>query len=86
MLKVLERKCLDLSEAIEQLSEKQELLATLMESKKSLQKVAPEKVSGEDFPGVEGVEEQKSKETLELLGRKSWEDWRGKGTEPGCYR
>ena len=28
MLMVLERKCLDLSEAIEQLSEKQELLAT----------------------------------------------------------
>ena len=41
MLTVLERKCLDLSEAIEQLSEKQELLATLMESKKSLQKSWP---------------------------------------------
>ena len=38
---VLERKCLDHSEAIEQLSEKQELLATLMESKKSLQKSWP---------------------------------------------
>ena len=39
MLTVLERKCLDLSEAIEQLSEKQELLATFFfESKRSLQK------------------------------------------------
>ena len=44
MLTVLERECLDLSEAIGQLSEKQELLATLMESKVSLQKVAPENV------------------------------------------
>ena len=35
MLIVLERKCLDLSEATEQVSEKQELLATLMESKKT---------------------------------------------------
>ena len=42
MLTVLERRCLDLSEAVEQLSEKQELLATLVESKKSLQKDAPE--------------------------------------------
>ena len=41
MLIVLERKCLDLSEAIEQLSEKQQLLATLMESKKVLQKKSP---------------------------------------------
>ena len=38
ILIVLERRCLDLSEAVGQLSEKQELLATLMESKKSLQK------------------------------------------------
>ena len=40
MLIVLERGCLDLSEAVEQLSKKQELLATLMGSKKSLQKDA----------------------------------------------
>ena len=38
VLVVLERECLDLSEGIEQVSEKQELLATPMESKKCLQK------------------------------------------------
>ena len=36
MLIVLERKCLDLREAVEHLSEEQELLATLMQSKMSL--------------------------------------------------
>ena len=49
MLIDVERECLDLSEAIEQLSEKQELLALLMESKKSLQKVAPEKFQEKIF-------------------------------------
>ena len=43
MLIVLERECLELKEAIELLSEKQELLATLMEGKISVQQVAPEK-------------------------------------------
>ena len=41
MLMILEWECLDLSEAIKQLSDKQELLATLMEGKMSLHKVAP---------------------------------------------
>ena len=54
MLTVLERRWLDLSEAVEQLSGKQELLATLMESKKSLQKTFW-KISREDLPGVEGA-------------------------------
>ena len=49
----------ELCETFEQLSEKQELLATLMESKKSPQKDAPEE-----------FQRQKSKEALELLGRK----------------
>ena len=44
MLMVLEPECLDLSEAIEQFSEKQELLATVIESKNKncLQKDAAE--------------------------------------------
>ena len=42
MLIVLERECLELKEEIDHLSEKQELLATLMEGKMSMQKVAPE--------------------------------------------
>ena len=64
MLTVLERECLDLSDAIENVSEKQELLATLMESKKNLEKDALEK----DFK----IRSSKSwwSWTLELLGRK----------------
>ena len=61
---------MDLSEAIEQLSEKQELLLTPMESKKSLQKVALEEFQREIFQDLKEFEEQKSKEALELLGRK----------------
>ena len=64
MLIVLEQKCLDLSEAIQQLSEKQELLATLMESKKSLQKVAPQEFERQIFQELNELEEQKSTSTV----------------------
>ena len=70
MLTVQERECLDLSEAIEQLSEKQELLVTLMESKKCLQRDAPERFQKQIFQELKELEEQKSKEALEQLGRK----------------
>ena len=43
ILMILERDCLDLSEAIKHLSEKQELLAALVEGKMSMQIVVPEK-------------------------------------------
>ena len=42
MLIRLEQKCQELCQVIEQMSERQELLAALMESKKSPQKEAPE--------------------------------------------
>ena len=67
---ILERECLDLSEAIEQLSEKQKLLATLMEGKMRLQKVAPEEIQRQIFQVLIELEEQKTKEVLEQLGRK----------------
>ena len=60
MLMVLEWKCLGLREAIEQLCEKQELLATLMDSKKSVQNVALEETQRQIFSGVEGVLELNS--------------------------
>ena len=67
MLKVLERECLDLSETIEHLSEKQELLATLKEGKMSLQTVAPEKLQEKIFQ--EKKRRERTEEALELLGR-----------------
>ena len=67
---VLEREFLDLSEAIEQLNEKQELLATLMKGQMSMQKVAPEKYQEKIFEKLKELEEQTTKEALELLGRK----------------
>ena len=42
MFIVLEKRCLELSEAFKQLTEEQELLATLMESEKRLQNDDPE--------------------------------------------
>ena len=68
MLMILQRQCLDLSEAIEQLSEKHELLATLMEGKMSLQKVATEEFQRQIFQELQELEEQKTKEALVLLG------------------
>ena len=50
------------------LSEKQDLLANLMEGKISLQNVAPEKFQEKIFQELKGLEEQKTKEALELLG------------------
>ena len=55
MLVVLERECLALREEVEHWSEKQEVLATLMEGKMSMQRVALKKYPGEDLRGVEGV-------------------------------
>ena len=49
MLTVLERECQELDEAVQNLSEKQELLATLMEGKMRMQKVAPEKYQEKIF-------------------------------------
>ena len=56
-----------------QVSERQELLATLMESKRSLQQDAPEDFQSQVFQELKELkelEEQKSKEALELLGQK----------------
>ena len=71
---------------IELLSEKQELLATLMESQKSMQKVAPKKFQEKIFLELK-LEELKSREALGLLGRKhELGKLERKGIEPGCYR
>ena len=67
VLIVLER---ELKEASEILSEKQVLLATVLEDKMSMQKVAPEKYQEKIFEESKELEEQKAKEALELLGRK----------------
>ena len=72
---ILERECLDLSEAISQLSEKQELLATLMEGKMSLQKVArPWRIPEAGFPGVERVAGAEDKRSIGAIWdvSKSW--------------
>ena len=70
MLAFLQRECLDLREAIERLSEKQDLLATLTENKKCLPKDAPER-----------LQEQTSRESKQAQVR---ENWKTKGIEQGC--
>ena len=49
MLVFLERQCQELCQPVEQISEKQEVLATLMESKKSLQNGVPEEFQRQIF-------------------------------------
>ena len=69
MLIVPERECLDLSEAIEQMSEKQELLAALMEGKMRLQQAAVAEFQRQIFQDLKELEEQKTKDAWKLLGR-----------------
>ena len=69
MLIVLERECLELREEIEHLTEKQEVLATLMEGKMSMQRVASEDFQRQIFQELQELEEQKTKEALELVKR-----------------
>ena len=66
----IEQQSQKLCQAIEQVSERQELLAALMESKKSLQKEAREEFHRQIFQEFKELQEQKSKESLELLGEK----------------
>ena len=79
MLMILERECLDLSEAIEQLSEKQELLATLMEGKMRLQKVAPEEFQRQTFPGVERAGGAEDNRSIGAIGTQAQVGKTGKG-------
>ena len=79
----LERRCLTLREEVEHLSERQEVLADLMVSKKDRQKVAPEDFQRQIFQKFKELEEQKTKEVLELKQRKhklfKWVGERRKG-------
>ena len=80
MLVVLERQCLELREEIGHLTEKQEVLAILMEGKMNMQKVAPEKHQEKIFEESMELEEQKTREALELVQGKhklvKWESER----------
>ena len=70
-LVVLERHCLALREEVEHLSERQEVLAVLMEGKMNMQKTAPEDFQRQIFQELKKeLEEQKTKEALELVQRK----------------
>ena len=84
MLVVSERECLALTEEVEHLNEKQEMLTTLMEGKMSMQFVAPEKYQVNIFEELKELEEQKTKEALELVQRKhklvKWEGERERAT------
>ena len=76
MLIVLERHCLELREDKKHLTEKQEV-ATVLEGEMGLQKVALEDFQRQIFQELKELEEQKTKEALELVKRKhklvNWE-------------
>ena len=85
-LVVLERHCLTLREEVEHLSEGQEVLADLMEGKMNMQKTAPVDFQRQIFQEPKEVEEQSTKEELELVHRKhkliKWEGERERGQGP----
>ena len=66
-LVVLERHCLALREEVEHLNERQEVPTILMEGKMNMQKVAPEDFQRQIFQELKELEEQKTKEALELV-------------------
>ena len=69
MLIVLEREPLEPREEIEHLIEKQEVLATLMEGKMRMHKVAPDDLQRQIFQEFKELEEQKTREVLDLERR-----------------
>ena len=74
-----EQKGQELCQTVEQMSERQELWATLVESKKSFQNYTPEEFQRQIFQELKELEEHNSKEVLVLLGQKHrLEDWRKK--------
>ena len=62
MLITLEQKSQELCQEIEQVSERQALLAAQMERMKTLQKDAPEKVHEQKFQEIKDLEEERFKE------------------------
>ena len=68
--------CLALREEVEHLNEKQEVLAILMEGKTSMQKIAPEKCQEKIFEKLKELEEQKTRQALELAQRKHKLKWK----------
>ena len=66
----LERRCQDLMQEVELLSERQEVLAGLVEDKSRLQSKATEKYSETIFEEMKGVGREKSKEALALVQKK----------------
>ena len=60
----LERRCQDLMQEVELLSERQELLAGMVVSKRDMQKEAPQKVSRKGIRGIQGVRGVKREKKL----------------------
>ena len=80
-LVVLERHCLVLREEVEHLTEREEVLAVLMEGKMNIQKTAPEDFQRQNFQEFQELEEKKTKEALELAQRKhKLIQWEGERT------
>ena len=78
---LVERHCLALKKEEEHLSERQEVLTVLMESKTNMQRTAPEKYWEKITEELKERKEQRTKEALELLQKKhkliNWQGVRG---------
>ena len=87
---MLERHCLALREEVEHSNERQEVLTILIEGKMNMQKAAPEDFQEQVFEERKELEEQKTKEALELVQRKhmliKWVKGREQGRCKGWSR
>ena len=87
MLVVLERECPTLREEVEHLNERQEVLTILMAGKMNVQKVAPEDFQRQIFQELKELEEQKTREALELVQSKhKLINGKVKRREQGCCK
>ena len=66
----LEKRCLDLMQEVELVSDRQEVLAGLVVSKRDMQKDAPKKISVEDLRGVQGAARTKKHVLLKRKGER----------------
>ena len=66
----LDRRCLDLMQEVQLLSERQEVLVGMVASKRNMQKETLQKYQEKVFEEFKELEEQRAEEALELVQKK----------------
>ena len=83
----LERRCQELNQEVESLSERQEVLSDLVQDKSTIHSKANEKYNETIFEEMRELEEKKSKEVLTLIRKSTFcYDVKAKGKERECCK